>query len=64
MTQLTTQIEKVFRSSSSTALEVDKIKSYMIDNSTVEIPDEYLQARLNEYIASFTKENVKGWTDT
>lgn len=39
--------------------EVDKIKSYMIENSTVEIPDEYLQARLNEYIASFTKENVK-----
>lgn len=38
---------------------MDKIKSYMIDNSTVEIPDEYLQARLNEYIASFTKENVK-----
>ena len=31
----------------------------MIENSTVEIPDEYLQARLNEYIASFTKENVK-----
>ena len=56
--QLTTQIEKDLKQQLYSA-EVDKIKSYMIDNSTVEIPDEYLQARLNEYIASFTKENVK-----
>lgn len=56
--QLSTQIEKDLKQQLYSA-EVDKIKSYMIDNSTVEIPDEYLQARLNEYIASFTKENVK-----
>lgn len=56
--QLTTQIEKDLKQQLYSA-EVDKIKSYMIENSTVEIPDEYLQARLNEYIASFTKENVK-----
>lgn len=56
--QLSTQIEKDLNKQLYSA-EVDKIKSYMIENSTVEIPDEYLQARLNEYIASFTKENVK-----
>ena len=56
--QLSTQIEKDLNKQLYSA-EVNKVKSYMIDNSTVEIPDEYLQARLNEYIASFTKENVK-----
>lgn len=56
--QLSTQIEKDLNKQLYSA-EVNKVKSYMIENSTVEIPDEYLQARLNEYIASFTKENVK-----
>ena len=31
---------------------VDSVKAYMLDNCTVEIPEEYLQARLNEYEAS------------
>ena len=56
--QLSTQIEKDLNKQLYSA-EVNKVKSYMIENSTVEIPDEYLQARLNEYIASFTKENLK-----
>lgn len=56
--QLSTQIEKDLNKQLYSA-EVNKVKSYMIENSTVEIPDEYLQSRLNEYIASFTKENVK-----
>ena len=51
--QLTTQIEKDLKQ------QLYSAEVYMIENSTVEIPDEYLQARLNEYIASFTKENVK-----
>lgn len=55
---LETQIEKDLNQQLYSA-EVDKIKSYMVDNSTVEIPDEYLQARLNEYITSFTDENVQ-----
>lgn len=37
---------------------VDAVKNYMIENSTVSIPDEYFQARLNEFIASFKEENV------
>lgn len=55
---LDTQIQRDLKQQLYSA-EVDKIKSYMVDNSTVEIPDEYLQARLNEYIASYTSENVK-----
>ena len=55
---LETQIEKDLNQQLYSA-EVDKIKSYMVDNSTVEIPEEYLQARLNEYITSFTDENVQ-----
>lgn len=55
---LDTQIQKDLKQQLYSA-EVDKIKDYMVENSTVEIPDEYLQARLNEYITSFTSENVK-----
>ena len=35
----------------------------MIDNSTVEIPDDYMEARLAEYQAQFTRDNV-GETQT
>ena len=54
---LDTQIQKDLKQQLYSA--EDKIKDYMVENSTVEIPDEYLQARLNEYITSFTSENVK-----
>ena len=37
---------------------VTLVKKYMIDNSTVEVPEEYLELRLNEYIAQFEKKNV------
>ena len=33
----------------------------MLENSTVEVPDDYLQARLDEYVESFEKEKT---TDT
>lgn len=36
---------------------VDKVKTYMIENSEVEIPEDYFQARLKEYQASFEKDN-------
>lgn len=36
-------------------------KTYMLENSTVEVPDDYLQARLDEYVESFEKEKT---TDT
>lgn len=55
---LGTQIEKDLQQQLYSA-EVDQVKDYMVENSTVEIPDEYLQARLNEYITSFTSENVQ-----
>lgn len=37
---------------------VTLVKKYMIDHSTVEVPEEYLELRLNEYIAQFEKKNV------
>lgn len=37
---------------------VSAVKSYMLENSTVEVPEDYLQARVSEYITSFEKDNV------
>lgn len=37
---------------------VDAVKNYMLDNCEVDIPDGYLDARLNEYKNSFVEENV------
>ncbi len=54
---LNTQIESDLKQQLYSA-EVTQIKNYMVENSTVDIPEEYLQARLNEYITSFTDENV------
>lgn len=36
---------------------VNEVKTYMIDNSTVEIPQDYLTARVAEFEASFAKDN-------
>ena len=36
---------------------VNEVKAYMIDNSTVEIPQDYLTARVAEFEASFAKDN-------
>lgn len=37
---------------------VNKVQNYMLDNSEVTIPDEYLEARLAEYQAQYTRDNV------
>lgn len=37
---------------------VNKVQTYMLDNSEVTIPDEYLEARLAEYQAQYTRDNV------
>ena len=37
---------------------VNKVQNYMLDNSEVTIPDEYLEARLEEYQAQYTRDNV------
>lgn len=37
---------------------VNKVQNYMLDNSEVAIPDEYLEARLAEYQAQYTRDNV------
>ena len=50
-------------SSSKSQDTVNKVQTYMLDNSEVTIPDEYLEARLAEYQAQFTRENV-GETQT
>lgn len=42
---------------------INEVQNYMIDNSTVEIPDDYMEARLAEYQAQFTRDNV-GETQT
>lgn len=50
-------------SSSKSQDTVNKVQTYMLDNSEVTIPDEYLEARLAEYQAQFTRDNV-GETQT
>lgn len=52
-TQLQSDLEQSLYSA-----KVDALKDYMVENCTVEIPDEYLQARLNEYIVSFEEDNI------
>lgn len=37
---------------------INKVQTYMLDNSEVTIPDEYLKARLAEYQAQYTRDNV------
>ena len=37
---------------------INEVQNYMIDNSTVEIPDDYMEARLAEYQAQYTRDNV------
>lgn len=41
--------------------KTEQIKSYLLQNSTINIPEEYLQARLDEYVEIFEKEQT---TDT
>ena len=41
--------------------KVEAVKDYMVDNSEVEVPEDYLEARLNEYQTSFESDNC---TDT
>ena len=50
-------------SSSKSQDTVNKVQTYMLDNSEVTIPDDYLEARLAEYQAQFTRDNV-GETQT
>ena len=45
-------------SSSKSQDTVNKVQNYMLDNSKVTIPDEYLEARLAEYQAQYTRDNV------
>ncbi len=45
-------------SSSKSQDTVNKVQTYMLDNSEVTIPDEYLEARLAEYQAQYTRDNV------
>lgn len=45
-------------SSSKSQDTVNKVQNYMLDNSEVTIPDEYLEARLAEYQAQYTRDNV------
>lgn len=40
---------------------INEVESYMIENSTVDIPDDYMEARLGEYQAMFERDNL---TDT
>lgn len=45
-------------SSSKSQDTVNKVQTYMLDNSEVTIPNEYLEARLAEYQAQYTRDNV------
>lgn len=45
-------------SSSKSQDTVNKVQTYMLGNSEVTIPDEYLEARLAEYQAQYTRDNV------
>lgn len=45
-------------SSSKSQDTVNKVQTYMLDNSEVTIPDEYLEARFAEYQAQYTRDNV------
>lgn len=45
-------------SSSKSQDTVNKVQTYMLDNSEVTIPHEYLEARLAEYQAQYTRDNV------
>ena len=45
-------------SSSKSQDTVNKVQTYMLDNSEVTIPDEYLEARLAEYQAQYARDNV------
>ena len=45
-------------SSSKSQDTVNKVQTYMLDNSEVTIPDDYLEARLAEYQAQYTRDNV------
>ena len=45
-------------SSSKSQDTVNKVQTYMLDNSEVTIPDEYLEARLAGYQAQYTRDNV------
>lgn len=39
---------------------LDVCEQYLLDNSKVEVPEEYLEARLNEYIDKFEKQYITG----
>lgn len=53
-------MEKQTRNAKSQAT-INEVESYMIENSTVDIPDDYMEARLGEYQAMFERDNL---TDT
>lgn len=53
-------MEKQARNAKSQAT-INEVESYMIENSTVDIPDDYMEARLGEYQAMFERDNL---TDT
>lgn len=44
--------------SSKSQAEISEVQTYMLDNSEVTIPDDYLEARLAEYQAQYTRDNV------
>ena len=37
---------------------INEVEDYMIENSTVDIPDDYMEARLGEYQAMFERDNL------
>lgn len=53
-------MEKQARNAKSQAT-INEVESYMIENSTVDIPDDYMEARMGEYQAMFERDNL---TDT
>lgn len=53
-------MENQARNSKSQAT-INEVENYMIENSTVDIPDDYMEARLGEYQAMFERDNL---TDT
>lgn len=44
--------------SSKSQAEISEVQTYMLDNSEVTIPDDYMEARLAEYQAQYTRDNV------
>lgn len=57
LTNVRAMMENQAASSKSQA-EISEVQTYMLDNSEVTIPDDYMEARLAEYQAQYTRDNV------